>query len=174
MPRKLGKPIASLVPHSPSKRTASTAVTRQSKRRRSTANRSYVEPTSDIEDEEASKSPGISDYEASDGINVSSGSDHEEPSEDNEPAKAASRGRSAKRAALPMRKNKSREEELWKSGAKLEPGTQVIIKRPKAREAGDTPYADETIHPNTLLFLRDLAANNERQWLKGEDSLTDG
>lgn len=60
--------------------------------------------------------------------------------------------------------------ELAKPGVKagLGPGTQVVIKKPKARDAGDTPYSDETIHPNTMLFLEDLAANNNRQWLKSE------
>lgn len=48
----------------------------------------------------------------------------------------------------------------------LGPGRQVVIKKPKARPAGTTPYADETIHPNTLMFLEDLKANNNRQWLK--------
>ncbi len=37
---------------------------------------------------------------------------------------------------------------------------------PKAREAGDTPYEDARIHPNTFLFLKDLKANNNREWLK--------
>lgn len=48
----------------------------------------------------------------------------------------------------------------------LGPGKQVIIKKPKARPAGSTPYTDETIHPNTLLFLADLKVNNNREWLK--------
>jgi hypothetical protein len=60
--------------------------------------------------------------------------------------------------------------ELWRPGVKtgLGPGTQVVIKKPKAREAGSTPYTDEKVHPNTMLFLEDLAANNDRQWLKSE------
>ncbi|KAK0282268.1 hypothetical protein LTR35_000675 [Friedmanniomyces endolithicus] len=52
----------------------------------------------------------------------------------------------------------------------LEPGTQLIIRKPKARPAGKTPYGDSTIHPNTLLFLKDLAANNNREWLKMNDA----
>lgn len=51
---------------------------------------------------------------------------------------------------------------------KLQHGTQVIIKKPKARPAGKTPYKDETIHPNTLLFLADLKSNNKREWLKSK------
>jgi hypothetical protein len=59
------------------------------------------------------------------------------------------------------------------SGASGEPGSlpdglEVRIKRPQARKAGATPYMDETIHPNTFLFLGDLAANNQREWLKCE------
>jgi hypothetical protein len=40
------------------------------------------------------------------------------------------------------------------------------IPLPKARDAGDTPYEDSRIHPNTFLFLKDLKANNNRDWLK--------
>jgi hypothetical protein len=40
------------------------------------------------------------------------------------------------------------------------------IPLPKAREAGDTPYEDNRLHPNTFLFLKDLKANNNREWLK--------
>jgi hypothetical protein len=50
----------------------------------------------------------------------------------------------------------------------LAPGLEVRFKRPQARKAGGTPYMDETIHPNTFLFLADLAANNDREWLKCE------
>ncbi|RDI86389.1 hypothetical protein Vi05172_g3381 [Venturia inaequalis] len=65
----------------------------------------------------------------------------------------------------------STKSELWRPGVStgLEAGTQVVIKKPKARDAGETPYTDDTIHPNTLLFLEDLAANNDRGWLKMHD-----
>ncbi len=60
-------------------------------------------------------------------------------------------------------------QELWRPGVKtdLAPGEAVFIKLPKAREAGKTPYKDQTVHPNTMLFLRDLKGNNDREWLKG-------
>nr|POE59353.1 hypothetical protein CFP56_24622 [Quercus suber] len=60
--------------------------------------------------------------------------------------------------------------EVWRTGVKtgLGHGTQVIIKKIKARPAGDIPYRDDTIHPNTLLFLSDLKDNNDRQWLKSK------
>ncbi|ODH49286.1 hypothetical protein GX48_04626 [Paracoccidioides brasiliensis] len=62
--------------------------------------------------------------------------------------------------------------ELWREGVKagLGPGKEVFIKLPKARDAGDTPYEDGTIHPNTLLFLKDLKENNEREWFKMHDA----
>ncbi|KAJ5772432.1 hypothetical protein N7520_002961 [Penicillium odoratum] len=61
--------------------------------------------------------------------------------------------------------------ELWREGVRtgLGPGKEVFISKPKARDAGDVPYADETLHPNTKLFLQDLAENNDRQWLKAHD-----
>lgn len=36
----------------------------------------------------------------------------------------------------------------------------------KMRPNGDIDYEDERLHPNTLLFLKDLKANNKRSWLK--------
>ena len=65
---------------------------------------------------------------------------------------------------------RTKENELLRPGVKtgFGPGTEVVIKKPKARPAGKTPYRDDAIHPNTLLFLEDLKANNERQWLKSE------
>ena len=61
--------------------------------------------------------------------------------------------------------------ELWREGVKtgLGPGKEVFIKKPKARDLGGIDYKDNTIHPNTMLFLKDLKENNERQWLKGTD-----
>lgn len=60
--------------------------------------------------------------------------------------------------------------EAWRPGVKagLGPGTQLVIKKVKPRPAGKTPYQDETLHPNTLLFLKDLKHNNDRQWLKSK------
>lgn len=62
--------------------------------------------------------------------------------------------------------------ELWREGVRtgLGPGKEVFIPKPKPRDAGSVAYKDETIHPNTRLFLLDLAKNNDRQWLKGGHS----
>ena len=67
-------------------------------------------------------------------------------------------------------------QELWRPGVKtgLAPGEAVFIKLPKAREAGKTPYEDDTIHPNTMEFLGDLKENNDREWLKGGLALRRG
>ncbi|OQO07185.1 hypothetical protein B0A48_07754 [Cryoendolithus antarcticus] len=74
--------------------------------------------------------------------------------------------------AKPRRKpTHAKGKELWREGVKagIGPGKQLIIKRPKARPAGKVPYADGRIHPNTLLFLEELKANNDREWLKMHD-----
>ncbi|OJJ38187.1 hypothetical protein ASPWEDRAFT_35776 [Aspergillus wentii DTO 134E9] len=64
-----------------------------------------------------------------------------------------------------------KDKELWKEGVStgLGPGKEVFIKKPKARDPGKVHYQDDTLHPNTMLFLKDLAENNERQWFKAHD-----
>lgn len=159
---------------SSSKRPAQASPTRQSKRARAIARKSYVEPDTDGED--ASSDAGASDYKGPSDNSAAADSDLDEAVSDEEVyvKKGPSKGDSAKEKSLPLhKKHQTDDQELWKPGAKLAPGTQLIIKKPKAREAGETPYTDDTIHPNTMLFLRDLAANNERQWLKSKRGFFD-
>lgn len=100
----------------------------------------------------------------------SEGSERSEVSEEDEPPRQPrGKGREASRTA----KGGGRAlngTDLAKAGVKtgLGPGTQVIMKKPKARSPGKVPYSDDTIHPNTILFLRELKENNRREWLKGE------
>lgn len=67
------------------------------------------------------------------------------------------------------RQKQKKGQELWRPGVKtsLAPGEEMWIPLPKAREAGNTPYQDHTVHPNTMAFLGELRENNEREWLKG-------
>ncbi|KAJ5791017.1 Conserved hypothetical protein CHP02453 [Penicillium psychrosexuale] len=115
----------------------------------------------------------------------SSGSVYEEaeeeaPAEDAEPdqlsdtdedAKKKLSARGKQRQSTSSGSDPMKGKELWREGVRagLEPGQEVIIAKPKARDAGNTPYQDETLHPNTRLFLIDLASNNDRQWLKAHD-----
>ncbi|KAF1991583.1 hypothetical protein K402DRAFT_128393 [Aulographum hederae CBS 113979] len=86
---------------------------------------------------------------------------------DDEPPKRKGRSLKAK-PAVPSKSFTSMEAQ--DPDVTTEPSGRVIIKKPKPREAGSTPYKDETIHPNTVLFLKDLAANNNRPWLKLHDA----
>ncbi|KAI0601017.1 hypothetical protein F4775DRAFT_542424 [Biscogniauxia sp. FL1348] len=45
----------------------------------------------------------------------------------------------------------------------------TFIPLPQLRDTGGVEYADTRLHKNTLLFLRDLKANNQRSWLKMHD-----
>lgn len=180
MPRKATKDTKASAHRSSSKRPAQEVAQRPTKRARAAPRKSYVEPdtdTDDVEDGTAKKplqsedkdDDAASDYEEPDNRALSTESEPDETAsddDDDDGKKRKPKGRPAK--SLPIHKKKSSEKELWKHGAKLEPGMQVIIKKPKARDAGDTPYLDHTIHPNTLLFLKELAANNDRNWLKCE------
>lgn len=49
------------------------------------------------------------------------------------------------------------------------PPKVTFIPLPKLRDTNGILYTDETLHPNTLLFLRDLKAHNQRPWLKSHD-----
>lgn len=102
---------------------------------------------------------------------VDEGYDDETP-----PPKRRGRGRAGARTSDNSKKSTTQPtpakgQEYWRTGVKagLGPGTEMIIEKPKARAAGKTPYRDDQIHPNTFLFLRDLAANNDREWLKRND-----
>ncbi|KAM4063015.1 hypothetical protein HRG_010422 [Hirsutella rhossiliensis] len=44
-----------------------------------------------------------------------------------------------------------------------------IIPLEKMRDTGGVAYEDDRLHRNTLLFLKDLKANNKRPWLKSHD-----
>ena len=111
-------------------------------------------------DEDGKKSP-VSESEDED---ENDDEDGDETDEDPKPRKKS--GAKNPTSTLPTSNTKGNE--VWRPGVKtgLGPGKQVIIKKPKARDAGKIPYKDETIHPNTFLFLKDLAANNDRDWLK--------
>lgn len=45
----------------------------------------------------------------------------------------------------------------------------TFIPLPKMRDTGGVDYEDDRLHKNTLLFLKDLKANNTRPWLKTHD-----
>ena len=172
MPRKAAQPLPEPAWRAIPKRPAADTPTRASKRARATSRKSYAEPETDSDAEsnakssrEDTRSADASDFEAQSDKEASSQPESEADASDEEPIskKATPRGRSQKKEA--------NEKELWKPGAKLEPGTQLIIKKPKARQAGDTPYTESTIHPNTMLFLKEIKENNDRQWLKCTSSV---
>lgn len=117
---------------------------------------------SGYEDEDASLSESSS---------VSEIDDEEYASESSSrPKKKQKRGRPAQNRtnSSAVTTKAAKGQELWRQGIKtgLGPGTQVVIDRPKARLAGSTPYVDNAVHPNTMLFLTELAENNDREWLK--------
>lgn len=106
----------------------------------------------------------------SDEISTSAGEGDEDYGNDSDDEPKSRKGAKSKGRVTSSPTIRTKGAELWRPGVKagLGPGNQVVIKKPQARPAGKTPYEDETIHPNTLLFLKDLKANNERQWLKSK------
>ncbi|MCJ1377807.1 hypothetical protein MMC17_000903 [Xylographa soralifera] len=136
------------------------------------AESSQSEPESEIENEAS----GYEDEDQSAVSAMSSPPESEEEveevdhtSEDDKPRKRK-RGRPSTASVATV--NSVKGKELWRPGVKADqaPGEQVFIKLPKARQPGKTPYTDDTIHPNTMLFLADLKENNDREWLKVHDA----
>ncbi|KAL8670918.1 MAG: hypothetical protein Q9168_004564 [Polycauliona sp. 1 TL-2023] len=146
------------------------------------------EPESEIEaeasgyeDEDASASAISSPPE-------SEGEDDEEEhvsSEEDKKPKRKQKGGSAKKAVANGKSSNTdgvvaatakaimqKGKELWRPGVKsdLAPGEEVFIKLPKARGDGGVKYQEGIIHPNTMSFLGDLKANNDREWLKMHDA----
>ncbi|PVH98369.1 hypothetical protein DM02DRAFT_477706, partial [Periconia macrospinosa] len=176
---------------SPESPPAAPASRRQSKRAKtsaSTSRKSYAEPEDSSSSDEKTTSKYFQgqknknkkvkrgkeeeeefddndDDDDDDDDGTEEGEEYEEEGEDEDEGGKRKRGRVGGGG-----KGKEKEKELWKDGAKLKLGEKVIIKKPKAREPGNTPFTDDTIHPNTMLFLGDLKKNNERQWLKAHDA----
>ncbi|KAF2839818.1 hypothetical protein M501DRAFT_917038, partial [Patellaria atrata CBS 101060] len=119
---------------------------------------------SGYEDEDAAVEPSSEESEVEDDTAFST-------EEDTKPKKKAGRRTLKSQSSSVGLQKRGKGSELLREGADigLLPGTQVIIDKPKARPAGGTPYSDDTIHPNTMLFLGDLAKNNQREWLKTHD-----
>ncbi|CZT24595.1 uncharacterized protein RCC_10320 [Ramularia collo-cygni] len=162
--------------HKPHKRVASTsepgftADTKKQRTQKATPTKSkyFSEPGGESEQTEeenpSDTNESASDFE--DEIDQSQASEVDEDDASDSDGPPVSKGRSASSKGTP------KGSEIWRPGVKsgLGPGKQLIIKKPKARPAGSTPYKDETIHPNTLLFLADLKVNNNREWLKLHDA----
>lgn len=132
------------------------------------------------EDDASSPSSGddeASDFDADDALESSA-----EPSEDDEESDYSTKAPKGRKKPTPSKaaaaaassppSSAVQNGEKWRPGVKagLGPGKQLVIKKPQARPAGKTPYQPETIHPNTLLFLGELKANNDRQWLKSKSA----
>ena len=117
---------------------------------------------SGYEDEDASATPLTEEEEEEEG----------DPTSDDEAPKRKKRAGHKKKNGVKAILKGAKGKELWRPSTKIDakPGQEVFIKLPKAREAGKTPYKDDTIHPNTLLFLKDLRKNNDREWLKFHDA----
>ncbi|KAJ5263246.1 Conserved hypothetical protein CHP02453 [Penicillium angulare] len=149
----------------------------------------YFEPTSSDEEEgdEEDESDSGSAYEEKEEVESEGSPDPESGLEEledsgveSDEAQTSSKSKSGKTKQVKSRGSAGsssidtkalKDKELWREGVRtgLGPGKEVFVPKPKAREAGNVPYQDEKLHPNTKLFLLDLKENNDRQWLKAHD-----
>jgi uncharacterized protein (TIGR02453 family) len=136
----------------------------------------FEESDSDAEDKNDgstdAEESGYDEGEPSDASSDEESEDEYDSEEDEKPRKKQRRQTgSAKKSAGIGTAIIETGKQLWREGVKagLGPGKAVFIEKPKPRSDGGIPYVADRIHPNTLLFLADLKANNERQWLKMHD-----
>lgn len=89
-------------------------------------------------------------------------------SNDAETPRKRGRGRPPVKKAKPQSED---EDDLDDGDDDSDDGEGPLIERielPKLRDTGGVEYEPENVHPNTLAFLKDLKANNQRSWLKCE------
>ncbi|KAJ5887449.1 hypothetical protein N7495_007490 [Penicillium taxi] len=189
MPQKSSQPAPKGAPKEPPKRRASARLSTSDVKRiksnsavsgpmRSTSQRSkYFESESSAEPGVHSDSGDSASAYGQSSTDQDSDSEPEPQASSEEPEEQKTTSSSRQSGAntgigKPMSAaNPLKGEEAWREGVRtgLEPGVEVFIEKPKAREAGNVTYQDKTLHPNTKLFLLDLADNNEREWLKAHD-----
>ncbi|RMZ23763.1 hypothetical protein D0859_12187 [Hortaea werneckii] len=127
------------------------------------------EQENEISDESQSQDGGDSEFDQLESEEESLESD--DADDDDQDSEKESKSRNGSTQAKRRQSStavKTKGTNVWKTGVKagLGPGNEVVIKKPKARAAGRIPYSDESIHPNTFLFLKELKENNNREWLK--------
>lgn len=119
----------------------------------------YEEPEDDDEDDDDDED-GANEGENSSGSQEEEDDDKPKPKSKQKPAKAA-RGR-----GRPASKKQDDEDEDEDDN---EDSRVTFIPHKKLRDTGGVEYVDDRVHPNTMLFLADLKANNKRAWLKSND-----
>ncbi|RYO90360.1 hypothetical protein DL766_001177 [Monosporascus sp. MC13-8B] len=75
----------------------------------------------------------------------------------------------SKASAAKAKRRETDDDDDDDEGSEDEDGRVTFIPLPQLRDTGGVDYDDARLHRNTLLFLRDLKANNKRSWLKMHD-----
>lgn len=155
----------------PPKRTSATATStprRQSTRQKVPVTKSpYFDHPSESDGSEGERSDTGSDFEEAKSDADASPEDDEdaveaEEEEEEKPAKSSKkRSRRSSNAAA----SQSKPAKMMKLK-----GKEVFIPFEQS-SAGDIDDVDDQIHPSTLVFLADLARNNNRGWLHERDSI---
>lgn len=138
----------------------------------------YFEPESSEQSESPSSESGGDESDSAYEEDKVSAASSEHDSVPDEPSDSEEDSKKSRPKGKQVRSTGTDEEllkgkELWREGVRtgLGPGKEVFFPKPKARDPGNVPYQDEVLHPNTKLFLQDLAKNNDREWLKGRTDL---
>ncbi|RYO90443.1 hypothetical protein DL764_008449 [Monosporascus ibericus] len=91
------------------------------------------------------------------------------PKEQQAEKKQKTNRQGSKASAAKPKRQETDDDDDGSEGSEDEDGRVTFIPLPQLRDTGGVDYEDARLHPNTLLFLRDLKANNKRSWLKMHD-----
>lgn len=183
--RPTSSPLDTTASETKNKRQRFSQSTASQKTVRSTAKKSkyFEKPAADDSESHSANQESDSAHEEDNGTTTSNPNSAESEEEEKPEQRRRSRRATGKKTRIRVTDDEDEDssvleaikgKELWREGVRtgLGPGKEVFIKKPKARDPGDIPYRDETIHPNTMLFLKDLKENNEREWLKGTNNVS--
>lgn len=110
------------------------------------------------------------DEEEEDGDEDNGGDDDADDYEEEKGVKASGKS-SGKNGTKNKNGRKYKEESDDDSDSDSDAAPKVtFIPHKKLHDLGGVDYGDETVHPVTMHFLKDLKANNRREWLKGNDA----
>ncbi|ORY62664.1 uncharacterized protein BCR38DRAFT_346638 [Pseudomassariella vexata] len=121
----------------------------------------------DLDEEHQFVDEEVSEDDQGEGSDDAEDSVEPPPRKRGRPAKAAKVTKAAKETPKKRAKVESEDEDEddWDDDAPR----VTFTKLPELRDTGGIDYEDDRLHPNTMLFLKELKANNKRLWLKLRD-----
>ncbi|KAK7208101.1 hypothetical protein BZA70DRAFT_287425 [Myxozyma melibiosi] len=144
------------------KPTAKAPIAKRGSSKKSTHSESEVDDDAlDDDSDEEDGEESFSEFEEEDGEPESEEVSEEEVVSDDEEEETSKRRKGPSPRGTPKKKRKSTGGDDSADGFD---GREIFIPKRAPRTDGGIPYKPNQLHPNTLLYIRELKDNNERDW----------